>query len=260
MKADLDFLSFLDSMMIATEAPTDITGQTNREVRATTGSRVTGEGDTGPADDTDDQDNTDNGRSSDRGGRDRPEEDLGKTDDIFGTEEPEDQTGDTPAGNPEDDAGGGDAPTETQDNPEDTEGGEEDPNVSGDNAGGNEENPVETPNSEPEIDLAFADKNRVRDNLVQLYNIVSGDIELLTNSMNNIDTLETTQIVNSVMNHMRNIKDVLYKTLTQNVTKLSYDELLQKYITLKRVYDICNEMVQRYFKMHDKDKKNKNTT
>ena len=78
--------------------------------------------------------------------------------------------------------------------------------------------------------------------------------------MNNIDTLETTQIVNSVMNHMRNIKDVLYKTLTQNITKLSYDELLQKYITLKRVYDICNEMVQRYFKLHDKDKKNKNTT
>ena len=30
----------------------------------------------------------------------------------------------------------------------------------------------------------------------------------------------------------------IYKTLTQNLTSIEYDELLRRYITLKRIYDI----------------------
>ena len=59
--------------------------------------------------------------------------------------------------------------------------------------------------------------------------------------------IQNVHVFNAVLNHLRNAKDYIYKTLTVNLTTLEYDELLQRYITLKRVYDICIQMLEKQF-------------
>ena len=223
------FLKFLESMSIAMEAD-DITSQTANEVRSAIGDTSMTQDETTTRED---------------------EEDLNKVDDIFGTEAPEDG----PSGDPEKDKAEGAEDIGTLDednNPVDdvTDSGvEEDPNLSGE-----DETPAEDELDEgsQNDDLVFTKKNRIRDNLVQLYTIISGDIEIIVNSLTNVNDLKTAQVMNSVINHLRNCKSYIYKTLTQNLMSLDYDELLQRYITLKRVYDICIEMMEKHF---EKDKK-----
>ena len=214
------FLDFLNRMQIALEAD-DITQQTQAEVRSAIGGAV-------PSSTQEPND----------------DENLMQTDNIFS-----DPPSDDPAGNPAEDqqAGAEDLPPETEEaNPEENPEGDDpnaqtDPNLEGD--------PNQAPGGETqsEEDLLFAKKNRIRDNLIQLYTIISGDIEVLVNSITNINDRTTIQVVNNVLGHLRNSKKFLYTTLTQNLTELEYDELLQRYVTIRRVYDICIEMLKRYF-------------
>lgn len=222
------FLDFLMSMSIAMEAD-DITTQTANEVRSAIGGT--------PSIQAEDPTNT------------REEEDLNKVDDIFGTEAPEDG----PSGDPEQDKeeGAEDIGTLDEENPDapESEGvAEEDPNISD-----TEETPQEeVDNVSGNEDLLFTKKNRIRDNLVQLYTIITGDIEIIVNSLTNINDDKTVHVMNNVLNHLRNCKNYIYKTLTQNITSIEYDELLRRYITLKRIYDICIEMMEKHFSVSKK--------
>ena len=221
----LSFLKFLESMSIATEAD-DITAQTSNEVRSALGGEA-------PSTQTDEEN--------------REEiEDLNKVDDIFGTEAPTDG----PSGDPEQDKEAGAEELPTLDEPTDGE----DQSVT-------EEEPIEgeIPQEEEDLsddtvneDLAFTKKNRIRDNLAQLYTIVSGDIEIIVNSLSGVNDRKTIDVMNIVLNHMRNCKNYIYNTLTQNLTSLEYDELLQRYITLKRIYTICIQMMEKHFKKDEK--------
>lgn len=222
------FLDFLNSMTIAMEAD-DITNQTATDLRNTLGET--------PTTQTDTTENNDG-------------EDLGKVDDIFGIEENKrkTETQNNNTNNP-------DTTEEIPDNndTEDTPNGNEDtdPNTTGDDT----QDDINTEEEDPDIDLAFTSKNRVRDNLAQLYTIIAGDIEIIVNSLTDINDSSTINVMNSVLNHLRNSKDYIYKTLTKELKNLSYDELLQRYITLKRVYDMCIMMMEKHLDMHKKDKK-----
>lgn len=243
----IDFMRYLipiDGYDYAMEAD-DITGQVSNEVRGAIGEAPS----------------TDSGRSG-QNQDDGQEEDIEKIDDIFGTEEAKQkQAADGPSGVPEDDSQasadttdqnlGGDAGAD-EGNPDDQ--AATDPNLDPNNAdNGMGDNGLE---DESNPDLAFEDKNRVRDNLITLYTVICGDIETITNSLTFVDNAQTIQVLNTVLNHLRNTKDYIYKTLTQNLTGLDYDELLQRYVTLKRVYDVCGEMIKHYFKNNGKQKVN----
>ena len=144
--------------------------------------------------------------------------------------------------------------TQQQTNDNNTENAEEDPNVSDDENNqdiNGDENP-ETIQSEDKP--GHLKKNKIRDHIVNLYSIVSGDIELITNSLSLIENSTTIQVLNTVLNHLNNCKTYCYKLLVDEAPKLEYEELLQKYITLKKVYDICGEMLKKHFKSNGKNK------
>lgn len=255
-----NWASVFESYLIPTNSLTpameadDITKQVSNEVRSSLGGA---------------KPSTDNSPTGADGADD--EEDLEKVDDIFGTEEAQrKQNADGPSGDPEQDQAEGETPPEEA-AAEDPAGGGDGADMDGEGDGGDGEGATD-PNVDPNGDngegdagdtglddsvdpnLAFAQKNRIRDNLVQLYAICSGDIETIVNSLTFVDNTATIQVLNAVLNHLRNCKDYTYKTLTQNLANMEYDELLQRYITLKRVYDICGEMLKEHFKTNGKDK------
>lgn len=228
------FADFLDSMMIAMEAD-DITQQAQAEVKTAIGGR--------------------NLTTDDNG----PEEDLGKTTDIFNQNQTQD---DDPNGNPEQDNLDGqnaDAP-DTGENQAQGDQPEEDQEESQSDDPNLQESPQdEQPQTQVDNsnDPIFTKKNTVRDNLAQLYTIVCGNIDMLTTSLGNLNDLPSIKVANAVLGHLRNCKNYIYKTLTVNIAEMEYEELLKRYITLKRVYDVCLKMLEIHFKDEQrlKDKK-----
>lgn len=217
------FADFLDSMRIAMEAD-DITQQTQDDTRAAMG---------GGSMRTDD---------------DGPEDDITRTTDIF-NQNPEDLTGDNPNTDENDpeaqDTTGedrqGEGGDQTQDEQTDETAQTEDRNLRNDQSQTVEQ-------SKTEEDPLFAKKNPIRDNLAQLYAIVSGDIEIISSSLNNMNDLPSIKVANAVLRHLRNCKTYIYKTLTEDAPDIEYEELLRRYITLKRIYEVCVKMLEVHFK------------
>ena len=236
--------SFLNSMLIAMEAD-DITGQTANEVRSALGGAT-------PSTTQDDE----------RG------EDLMQVDNIFTHAPGTDDNGSdpSPSGNPEEDQAAGAEPmnpdgstpnADNEENPEEGNGEQpaEDPNLSNDQGDPNLQQDNPTMSSE---DLLFAKKNKVRDNMVQLYSIISNDIKSLVESLSSVDDENSVHVINAVLGHLRNCKDFLFKTLTVNLKELEYDELLERYVTIKRVYDVCVKMMGTHFTSNKDDSKDAN--
>lgn len=93
----------------------------------------------------------------------------------------------------------------------------------------------------------YSDKNTLKDNIIYFTNTLRTDIDELTNVLGGLNDLQSIQVVNSVITNMRNCKDVLHKTLTNDMETSSYEELMRKYITVKRIYDISIEMLDKHF-------------
>ena len=226
-----NLIDFLDSMLIATEAD-DITQQAQGDARKNMG---------GSSMETQD---------------DRPEEDLMNTDDIFGEN---DKNNDGPSGNPQEDEKAGqnneemtpgdptDSSEVSSDDPNEDGGVSEGGDEGGDDAGDPnlDDQPDDATTGENQSDeLLFAKKNTVRDNLISLYEIIAGNVDTITETLSDIEDASVLKVTNAVLLHLRHCKDILYKTITVDITKLEYDELLRRYITIKRTYEICIKMLE----------------
>lgn len=233
----MNWFDFLDSMMIATEAD-DITGQAQDGVKGNLGNQTPM-----TQQPTGDNAGTADPNSPDAGIDEEPE-DLGNTDDIFGTQRAQQakQNAENPDEGTQGDVAAGDDPNLTDEGGEDTSEGT-DPNLNS-----TDENMDDTAN-----DVTFTKKNVIRDNMISLHDIMSSNIDTITAALNNINDTTSLRVTESVLMHLRNAKNYLYKTLTKEIEKLDYEELLRRYITMKRVYDICIKMLETHYDL-DLDK------
>ena len=226
-----NLIDFLNSMMIAMEAD-DITTMAAQTTRSALGGRpmITQE--------------------------EGNEDDITNTDDIFNQNEAGEGGGD-----PNGRADPNEAPTPEEpqeDNPENTEDifGNQDQEEAPADDNLQDQNQTQT-RDEPEDSLLFAKKNTIRDNMAYLYSIVTGDIDNLTSSLSAINDTPSLTVMNSVLMHLRNAKTYIIKTLTEDIDGLEYDELLRRYVTMKRLYDIAIHMLEIHFGDKQKDLRKK---
>jgi hypothetical protein len=93
--------------------------------------------------------------------------------------------------------------------------------------------------------------------MIRLYEVVAGDIHVLENSMNSVETISDAKVLSIVLKHMRNTKQYLYDIITNELTSSSYEDLLQKYIALKNIYEICLEILTKHFNKSEETKNHK---
>lgn len=200
---------------IVLEADNDITGQIQTEVKDVVGSSSTGLGK-----------NTTNNNNADP----HENEDLSNTDNIFGD-------GGDAAGGGNEDASEDDA-NDNEDTGDDM----------GDDAGDAPDVDLgDDPNAEDDQstdNLPYLDKSLIRDNLIQLYTIITADIRILQDLTKTNNGINSIKVILLVENHFQYCKSFLYKTITKDITKLEYQELLRIYITIKKIYDACAEMLK----------------
>ena len=85
-------------------------------------------------------------------------------------------------------------------------------------------------------------------NMIALYNILSGSIDLLESytSSTELSSDESTTLFNILAN-LTESKNILYKEITNGFTNKTYVELVKTYVGINNVYDLCTEILNKHF-------------
>ena len=180
------------------------------------------------------------------------DEDLTKTDNLFDNINKNDPDND-PVDTPQNDDNNDTQDDTTSDANNDQSDNADDPNNPDD--GTDDQNMDKDPNGDlgddpsmPEEDKSiFSDKNTLKENMIYFFNIIKYTITYLEDGLGSTEDQETVRVINSVIHNLYNSKDILYKILTEEMESSSYETLVTKYITLKRIYDISCDMLEEHF-------------
>ena len=180
------------------------------------------------------------------------DEDLTKTDNLFDNINKNDPDND-PVDTPQNDDNNDTQDDTTSDANNDQSDNADNPNNPDD--GTDDQNMDQDPNADlgddpsmPEEDKSiFSDKNTLKENMIYFFNIIKYTITSLEDGLGSTEDQETVRVINSVIHNLYNSKDILYKILTEEMESSSYETLVTKYITLKRIYDISCDMLEEHF-------------
>lgn len=164
-------------------------------------------------------DSTDNTPDSD--------DDLNQTDDIF-------------------DLNDDNAETDPKDIPDDTDTKVDDEDNEDDDMGDlpPEEDTADIVKEEtPEI----KQKIKLRENMILFYNIISSNIKLLQEYRPSQNSKESIEILFNIISNLTDCKNILYKEITESFSTKSYPLLLKTYVSISRVYDLCQKSLELYF-------------
>lgn len=107
---------------------------------------------------------------------------------------------------------------------------------------------IDENSNEPE---SIYKKNKLRDSMILFYDILKNNIDLITEAMTDINDAGLLETCNKVLANLRSSKDILFDEIDTGLEKHPYEEILRKYIALRRVYDISGEMLEKHFKAHN---------
>ena len=173
-------------------------------------------------------------------------DDPGKTDDIFGlndsggNDDSASDTGDDANDDVFDDGGTGEDETDPE-NPDD-DGNSDNPDDQSDDSI-LDENENTTGVNLKEI----YKKNKLRDNMILFYNILINNIDLLSDALGNLNDQRSIEVCNAILENLRSAKEFLFDEIENGLSKHPYEEILRRYISLRRVYDVCIEMLDKHF-------------
>lgn len=122
-----------------------------------------------------------------------------------------------------------------------------DPNASDPSMGDDSGMGEDDPGMSPEDQSIFSDKNTLKKNMIYFFNIIRYNISNLEASLGSTEDQEALRVCNSVIHNLYALKDVLYKTLTEEMESTPYETLVAKYVTAKRIYDLSCDMLEEHF-------------
>lgn len=141
------------------------------------------------------------------------------------------------------------------------EGGDsEDPeNAEGDE--GDELDSMDSESNDAEQDSDSPDalqKKRVKKQMLHLYDTIEDDIKLLSETMPDITTAETSIALGNIKKNLVQCNGYIHEILKDEYASLDYPILKKKFIALSNVYDLCVRSIDIYFKKNGAKKKDDN--
>ena len=217
-----DLLSQMDEYDIATEAD-DITGEARQGAAKTMG-----------------------GQSVDPAG-DQNNGDISlNTDDIF-ADNNENQNEDTPQEKKE--------PDQNDDGTQSEENNPDDMN----SMANNEQNAPETPEDDQPENIIQEDssesvrKRKLQKQLLHFYEVLSGDIKLVSEYVPKVTDSETIQALGSINKNLTQCRSYIYQLITEDLTTQSYAVLMKKYVAINQVYGLTIRSLDQYFQNKHED-------
>ena len=207
-----DLLSQVNGFDIATEAD-DITGDVKQGA-----SKVMG------------------GQSADPAGKSDDGEISLNTDDIFA-----DGPGDQKENTQKTDEPGEENNDETDDQPLDDD-PQEDSTQMGDDE--NTEEPLSMKDNSPES----LRKYKLQKQLLHFYEVLTGDIKLVSEFVPKVTDSETIQTLGSIRKNLMQCRDYIYQLITEDLSTQPYAVLMKKYVAINQVYGLVIRSLDQYFK------------
>lgn len=225
-------MGFFSNFKIATEAD-DITKRVSNQLR-------------GENDDSD---------VAAAAGDDR-DEDLTQVDNIYEeASAASDDTVDNPeqTDDPEDTANTDDPTAAPEDEPETTDDTQYDD--SGSEETNDDQSSDETDAEDDKVlSSIFSDKNTLKETSAYLMNIIKGNLESLNTMIGRLDDLDDIRLVNTVISNLQHCEDYLSKMIVEKFASSTYEDLVTEYVTLKQIYTISIEMLDKHFNKDGKRK------
>lgn len=179
---------------------------------------------------------------------DGSKDDMSKTNDIFDLEnEKSDNNKDVD-----------DTPDDTTDDEIDEDNLDAD---GGDDGIDGEDEDLPADDAIPEETPELKQKLKLRENMILFYNIITSNINLLQEYRPTKNNKESTDALFNIISNLTDCKNMLYTEITESFSTKSYPLLLKTYISISRVYDLCQKSLELYFdnvKLIDNATRNKN--
>lgn len=179
-------------------------------------------------------------------GNNDEERDMSNTDDIFGLKdngssgEGDNNASSTGDDSSSDDDFGGDFDDMGDDMSSDDFG-------EGDDSGGDDSTGEDIPDASKKMVL--------KDNLYSIYTSTKGIIKQLSDYKFN--TADDPAPLSTIMDNLASLQNAISKILLGDFKKLEYTQALTKYISVKKTYDICTQMLYEHFDNLHKDTEKK---
>lgn len=131
---------------------------------------------------------------------------------------------------------------------------------------GDGDNLPEAPSDDNNADDAMASKNdpfeasrklKLWDDFKHFYTTLDDSIKLISKHVPTVSNADTIKTLSSIKENMIKAKEMIYKILTDDLSKASYPDLQKKYIGLNHIYDICINQLKKYFDEINKEKDTK---
>lgn len=100
----------------------------------------------------------------------------------------------------------------------------------------------------------FSDKNTLKETSAYLMNIIKGNLESLNTMIGRLDDLDDIKLVNTVISNLQHCEDYLSKMIVEKFASSTYEDLVTEYVTLKQIYTISIEMLDKHFNKDGKRK------
>ena len=188
-------------------------------------------------------------------------DDISKTDDIFGTAGSDDDpiNGNTNNAqnlnqNPQNNVNNNDPfgnDSNNMGNNDPNDGGFGDMNNSSMNDGFGENN------EQDKSDPPYYDKNKLKNNMLYLYNLTNSSNDAIIELRSKLNDPSSIKVCNMVNSNLTALSDCIYETITDKIANATYQDMLREYISFKRIYDLCTEIMNKHFDNAIKDKKKK---
>lgn len=107
----------------------------------------------------------------------------------------------------------------------------------------------ETGDDPPDSKEALQKKN-LKKEMLHLYDVINDDIDLLSETIPNITTPQTTEALGNIKKNLVQCKGYIRDILKDEYKDLEYPILKKKHIALSHVYDLCARAIDIFFKQN----------
>ena len=174
------------------------------------------------------------------------------TDDVLGLDNKDNGT---PEDNQSDDSGedGGDQDSPEGESDEPSEG---DDNNSEDPLGGDSDTEGQE-EEDPESKFTKNRKEKLRKQFIHLFDVMVDNIELVTSYVPNANDTTTIKTMTNIKDNLMQCKTIIYKTITEEYNDMEYHELLKRYISVNRIYEVSTKIMENYFNLKREESEKK---
>lgn len=106
-------------------------------------------------------------------------------------------------------------------------------------------------------------KRKIKKQFMHLYNVIDNSVKLLSAHTPNTTDVKYIQTIGAISDNLLQCKEIIYNLAVSDFQTAEYHELLKKYVSINRIYELSTKSLEKYMTEYRKqhgDGKSKDST